>query len=52
MQEFIRNFRGIFKLILWVMLVLAMWTGNYQLSILNGVVIAILELEEINEKLD
>ena len=44
--------RSAFRIVLWVMVVLSMYFNEWSQVIAAAVILAVLELEEINEKLD
>ena len=50
-EIFMKAFRAIFVTVLWVFVAIAWWNEAYLSGILAGIMIAVCELEEINEKL-
>ena len=51
-EKAINFIRSGFRIVLWVMVVLSMYFNEWSQVIAAAVILAVLELEEINEKLD
>lgn len=52
MSEWVKTFRNIYRLALWVSIVLGSLANEYLFSILCALLLAVLHLEEISEQLD
>lgn len=52
MESFLKLARAAFRVVLWISLVFAMYNGEWMQVAANAVILAVLELEEINEKMD
>lgn len=51
LESFIRLARAIFVTLLWVWVAISAYFGTYLAGIMAAILIAVCELEEINEKL-
>jgi len=51
-EKTINFIRSGFRIVLWVMIVFSMYFNEWSQVIAAAVILAVLELEEINEKLD
>ena len=51
-EKVVSVIRSGFRIVLWVMIVLSMYFNEWSQVIAAAVILAVLELEEINEKLD
>jgi hypothetical protein len=45
-------FRAVFVTVLWLLVAIAWWHEAYLSGILAGIMLAVIELEDINEKLN
>ena len=52
MSEWVKTFRNIYRLGLWVSIVIATIYGAYLLPILSALLLVVLQLEEISEQLE
>ena len=50
-EVFMKAFRAIFVVFLWLIVAIAWWHEAYLSGILAGIMLAVVELEDINEKL-
>jgi hypothetical protein len=50
-EVFMKLFRAIFVTVLWLLVAVAWWNEAYLSGILAGIMLAVVELEDINEKL-
>jgi len=50
-EVFMKAFRAIFVTFLWLIVAIAWWHEAYLSGILAGIMLAVVELEDINEKL-
>lgn len=51
-EKIVGILRGIFRVVLWLMLVVSMYSNDWMQAITAAVILAVLELEEINQKMD
>ena len=51
-EVFMKAFRAIFVTFLWLIVAIAWWNEAYLSGILAGIMLAVVELEDINEKLN
>lgn len=51
-EKIVGILRGVFRVILWLMLVVSMYSNDWMQAITAAVILAVLELEEINQKMD
>ena len=51
-EKVVSVIRSGFRIVLWVMIVLSMYFNEWSQVIAAAVILAVLELEEINEKMD
>ena len=51
-EKVVSVIRSGFRIVLWVMIVFSMYFNEWSQVIAAAVILAVLELEEINEKLD
>ncbi len=51
-EKVVSVIRSGFRIVLWLMIVLSMYFNEWSQVIAAAVILAVLELEEINEKLD
>ena len=52
MERFIEIFREVFTVFLWLSVVVHGYNGNYAAATLSGVLLAVLELEKVNDNLE
>ena len=50
-EIFMKLFRAVFVTVLWLLVAVAWWHEAYLSGILAGIMLAVIELEDINEKL-
>ena len=50
-EIFMKLFRAVFVTVLWLLVAIAWWHEAYLSGILAGIMLAVIELEDINEKL-
>ena len=51
-EKIVGILRGIFRVVLWLMIAVSMYTSEWMQAITAAVILAVLELEEINQKMD
>jgi hypothetical protein len=51
-EKIVGILRGVFRVVLWLMLVVSMYSNDWMQAITAAVILAVLELEEINQKMD
>ena len=52
MDKWLVTFRNIYRLALWVCVILGSLAHDYMLAMLSALLLVVLQLEEINEKMD
>jgi len=52
MENWVKTFRNLYRLALWVTIVIASLAGDYMLPILSALLLVVLQLEEISEQLE
>lgn len=52
MEQIVDFIRKAFRIVLWLMLVVSMLSNEWMQAIAAAVILAVLELEEINQKMD
>ena len=52
MEKAIEIIRQIFTIVLWLAVVVGWYTGDYGMAILSGIILAVLELEKVNDNLE
>lgn len=51
-EKIVGILRGVFRVILWLMIAVSMYSGEWMQVIAAAAILSVLELEEINQKMD
>jgi hypothetical protein len=52
MEKAIEIIRQLFTIVLWLTVVVGWYTGDYGMAILSAILLAVLEIEKVNDNLE
>jgi diacylglycerol kinase len=52
MERAIEIIRQVFTIVLWLLILVSWYTGDFATAILSGIILVVLELEKINDNLE
>jgi hypothetical protein len=52
MEKAIEIIRQLFTIVLWLTVVVGWYTGDYAMAVLSAILLAVLELEKVNDNLE